>query len=67
MSQASLRAKSPRRRRKKRSEFKRSPFGGQQQSFNRGLAATDRPEIDFGVVVAAVNQLFRRITQARGR
>ncbi len=67
MSQASLRAKSPRRGRKKRSTFRRRSFGGQQLTFDRGLAATDLPGLNLGNIVDVVNSLLRRIYQPRGQ
>jgi hypothetical protein len=66
MSRASLKAKSPRRRRKKRSTFRRRAFGGRSMPFgDPTLHAT--AGFDFAGVVDAVNSLFRRMHQARGR
>ena len=62
MSRTRLRAKSTRRHRhqKKRSEFRRSPFGGQQQTFDRTIAPTAMRNVGVGMITAIVNALFRR-------
>ena len=69
MSQASLRAKSPRRRRKKRSTFRRQAFPGQSAQFGSRAFLPTATHADYGLrsVVDAVNSLFRRVYQARGQ
>ena len=69
MSRASLRAKSPQRRRKKRSTFRRRAFGGQSMQFGGRAFLPTTTYADYGLksVVDVVNSLFRRIYQARGQ
>ena len=69
MSRASLRAKSPRRQRKKRSTFRRQAFPGQSAQFGSRAFLSTTTYADYGLksVVDVVNSLFRRLTRARGQ
>ncbi len=69
MSRASLRAKSPRRHRKKRSTFRRRAFGGQSVQFGSRAFLPTTTYADYGQksVIDVVNAVFRRIYQARGQ